>query len=55
MRFAAILDGTIGAAPRQARALAGFLRDGAAADLAGETVIFYQDEGDKKRLVAPSS
>jgi len=51
MRFAAILDGTLGAAAQQARALAGFLRDGVSGDLAGETLVFYHDERDKSRLV----
>jgi electron transfer flavoprotein alpha subunit len=51
VRFAAILDGTLGTAAQQARALTGFLRDGAAGEMAGETVIFYRDDGDKERLV----
>ena len=51
MRFAAILDGTLGAAPQQASALAGFLREGLSGDLAGETLVFYQHDSDKQRLV----
>lgn len=51
MRFAAILDGTIGAAAQQAHALGGFLREGLMGDLVGETRVFYHDERDKKRLV----
>jgi electron transfer flavoprotein alpha subunit len=51
MRFAAILDGTLGAAAQQARALDGFLREGVSGDLAGETLVFYHDERDKKQLV----
>lgn len=51
MRFAAILDGTIGTAPQQSQALAGFLREGLSGDLTGETLVFYHDERDKDRLV----
>ena len=51
MRFAAVLDGTTGAAVRQAQALGGFLREGLSGDLAGETLVFYQDDRDKTRLV----
>ena len=51
MRFAAILDGTLGTAAQQARALGGFLREGVSGDLAGETLVFYHDERDKTRLV----
>jgi electron transfer flavoprotein alpha subunit len=51
VRFAAILDGTIGTAALQARALGGFLREGLKGDLAGETLVFYHEERDKKRLV----
>lgn len=51
MRFAAILDGTRGAADSQAQALAGFLRDGLSGDLDGETLVFYDHEADKRRLV----
>jgi len=51
MRSAAILDGTIGAATQQAQALGGFLREGLVGDLVGETLVFYHDECDKKRLV----
>jgi electron transfer flavoprotein alpha subunit len=54
VRFAAILDGTSGAAARQAQALGGFLREGLSGDLAGETLVFYHDERDKARLVALS-
>ena len=50
MRFAAILDGTTGAAVRQAGALGGFLREGMSGDLAGETLVFYQHDHDKTRL-----
>jgi electron transfer flavoprotein alpha subunit len=51
VRYAAILDGTIGTAARQAQALGGFLREGLTGDLAGETVVFYLDEGDRQQLV----
>ena len=51
MRFAAILDGTLGGGAQQAQALGGFLREGMAGDLAGETLIFFHEERDKKRLV----
>jgi electron transfer flavoprotein alpha subunit len=51
MRFAAILDGTTGAAAQQAQALDGFLREGLNGDLAGETLVFYQDDRDKTQLV----
>ena len=51
MRFAAILDGTIGTAPRQAQALGGLLREGLSGDLVGETLVFYHDDSDKQRLV----
>ena len=51
MRFAAILDGTIGTAPQQARALGDFLREGLIGDLVGETLVVYHDERDKQRLV----
>lgn len=68
MRIAAIIDGTIGTAARQARALGGFLGDGlrstmsgdTRADMSGglredscsETVVFYHDDRDRERLVA---
>ena len=51
MRFAAILDGTLGGGAQQAQALGGFVREGMAGDLAGETLIFFHEERDKKRLV----
>jgi len=51
MRFAAILYGTIGTATQQAQALGGFLREGLIGDLVGETLVFYHDERDRKRLV----
>jgi len=51
VRFATILDGTIDSAAQQARALGGFLREGLGGGLAGETLVFYQDDRDKKRLV----
>ena len=54
MRLAAVLDGTIGSTERQARALGAFLREGVLGDLAAETVLFYEDEGDRDRLVALS-
>ena len=54
MRLAAVLDGTIGSAERQARALGAFLREGVRGDLAAETVLFFEDEGDRERLVALS-
>ena len=54
MRLAAVLNGTIGSTERQARALGAFLREGVLGDLAAETVLFYEDEGDRDRLVALS-
>ncbi|HET6496699.1 MAG TPA: FAD-binding protein, partial [Thermoleophilia bacterium] len=51
MRFAAILDGTLDTAARQAQALAGFLRGGLSGDINGETLVFYDDERDRVRLV----
>jgi len=51
MRFAAILDGTLGGGAQQAQALGGFVREGMAGDLAGETLVFFHDECDKERLV----
>lgn len=60
MRFVAVLDGTLGGAGDQARALAGFLHaclsagatggEGPAPE--GETFVFYADDGDRERLVA---
>lgn len=56
----AVLDGTTGAAARQARALGAFLRDGVSrapeadagpAEATGITLLFYADERDKERLV----
>jgi electron transfer flavoprotein alpha subunit len=52
MRFAAVLDGTIGTAAQQARVLGGLLHGGMTGDLVGETLAFYRDEGDRERLVA---
>ena len=54
MRFAAVLDGTTGTAELQARALGGFLRAGLTGDLTGETLVFYDDERDRARMVALS-
>jgi len=51
VRSAAILDGTLGTAARQAQALAGFLREGLSGDPVAETLIFYHDERDRVRLV----
>jgi hypothetical protein len=51
VRYAAILDGTIGTAARQAQALGGFLREGLTGDLVGETLVFYLDENDRQQLV----
>ena len=51
MRFVALLDGTTGGGARQARALNGFLRSGLSGDATGETLVFYQDERDRSRLV----
>ncbi len=51
MRFAAILDETMGNAAQQAHALGRFLREGLSGDLAGETLVFYHDDRDKTRLV----
>jgi electron transfer flavoprotein alpha subunit len=51
MRSAAILDGTLGTAARQAQALAGFLCEGMSGDPVAETLVFYHDERDKARLV----
>lgn len=52
MRALAILDGTVGSAAKQARALASFLRDGLAGFPVGETLVFYHEEGDRPGLVA---
>jgi electron transfer flavoprotein alpha subunit len=55
-----VLDGTTGAAARQARALGSFLRDGVSrapeadggpAEATGITLLFYADERDRERLV----
>jgi electron transfer flavoprotein alpha subunit len=54
MRLAAVLDGTTGTAELQARALGGFLRAGLTGDLTGETLVFYDDERDRDRMVALS-
>jgi len=57
VRFAAILDGTSGAAQEQAAALGAFIRDGLTGGLAddggpaGETVVFYRDDDARRRLV----
>ena len=63
MRFAAILDGTIGSAGEQARALAGFLHEGLHAGapdgppdhppsgLEGETLVFFDDDREREHLV----
>ena len=58
--FVVVLDGTTGAAARQARALGSFLRDGVSrapeadggpAEATGITLLFYADERDRERLV----
>jgi len=68
MRFAAILDGTIGSAGEQARALAGLLHEGMTVDagapggppdhpssgVEGETLVFYDDPREREHLVALS-
>ena len=51
MRLVAVIDGTTGGAERQARALGGFLREGLRGDVAAETLAFYSDDRDRKRLV----
>ena len=62
MRFAAVIDGTIGTAGEQARALAGFLHAGLSAGahdepdrppcgLEGETLVFYDDDRGREQLV----
>jgi len=51
LKFAAILNGTIGTAAQQAQALSGLLSEGLGGDLAGETLAFYHDERDKTGLV----
>jgi electron transfer flavoprotein alpha subunit len=54
VRIVAVLDATT-AAPRQARALDGFLRDGltgsAAAGATAETIVFHRHDDDRRRLV----
>lgn len=55
-KFLAIVDGTVATAERQARALAGFLRDGlndaeGGGAFAGETLVCYADDHDRQRLV----
>jgi electron transfer flavoprotein alpha subunit len=52
VRYLAILDGTSGAAPRQAQAIGAFLSEGLTGELAGETLVFYEDDRDKEPLVA---
>jgi len=63
MRFAAVIDGTIGSAVEQARVLAGFLEEGLRAGapggppdrppsgLEGETLVFYDDDRGREQLV----
>ena len=52
MRVVAVLDGTVAAAERRARALGGFLREGVRpAPAAGLTIVFYAHERDRERLV----
>jgi electron transfer flavoprotein alpha subunit len=63
MRFTAVIDGTIGNAGEQARVLAGFLEEGLRAGAAGgppgrpwsgpegETIVFYDDDRGRDRLV----
>jgi electron transfer flavoprotein alpha subunit len=51
VKYTAVIDGTIGTAPRQAQALGAFLRDGLSGDVVGETVVFYRDDRDRERLV----
>ncbi len=45
------MDGTVGTAARQARALGGFLREGSSGHGAAETLVLYRDECDVGRLV----
>ncbi|MBN2205149.1 MAG: FAD-binding protein [Thermoleophilia bacterium] len=64
MRFTAIIDGTIGSAVEQARALAGFLEEGLHAGAPGgppgrpwsglecETLAFYADDREREQLIA---
>ena len=47
----AVLDGTLGSAAQQARALSGFLREGLSGAAAGETLVVYADERERTRLV----
>ena len=62
MRVVAVVDGTVGTAGRQARALGGFLRDGLVAGaregvpggLTEETLVVYHDEEDRDGLVGLS-
>ena len=54
VRFAAILNGTVGTGEEQTRALGAFVRDGPLDALDGETLVFWCDESDRERLVATS-
>ncbi|MBU2601786.1 MAG: FAD-binding protein [Actinobacteria bacterium] len=51
MRSLVVLDGTVGTADRQARALGAFLRDGSTGHPAAETLVFFSDDRDMGRLV----
>ncbi len=51
MRSLVVLDGTVGTAAQQARALGAFLREGLIGPPAAETLVFYHDERDAGRLV----
>jgi electron transfer flavoprotein alpha subunit len=51
VRFTAVLDGTTGGAGRRAAALSAFLREGLSGEAAGETLVFYNDQRDRDRLV----
>ena len=52
MRLIAVIDGTADGAEGQTRALGGFLREGLTGDVAGETLVFYEDARARERLVA---
>ena len=52
MRVIAVIDGTTDGAEGQTRALGGFIREGLTGDVAGETLVFYDDARARERLVA---
>ena len=52
VRYAAVIDGTLDSAARQASCLGAFLHEGLSdAAAIGETVVFYHEERDRERLV----